>query len=485
MEEEIKKAIDFVIANNARYADLRLEKSCATVIELREGVFREMSYGIDHGIGVKVLYKNSWGFSSSNNLMNHAIQDRFEDALKIGRALALSSSGSNKNAATARIIMADADANANGGSDAAAVSQNEYFRLKPKIKPEDVSIEEKIRIIKEAYYAAHEHSDQIKSVSILYLDGYEEKIYANSDGGYIVMETPAVFMRAGAVAKKGNVLQEGRESIGAVAGFEFIKDENPTVVAVKAADKAVQLLDAELPPAGEMAVIMDNRLTGVFMHEALGHAAEADHVLYGESILKDRLGEEIADASLTVMDDPTIEDSHGYYRYDDEGMRARKTEIIKDGVMVSYLHSRETAGRLDAIPTANARATDYSEIPLVRMSNTVIEEGDWNVYEMHRDIRSGIYAKGMRGGQVDTINGEFQFTAEEAFLVERGMLTKRLKNVSLSGRTLDVLKNIDAVGNDKKRGTIGFCSKGGQDLPVSEYAPHLRVTKILVGGSGR
>lgn len=479
MEEEIKRAIDFVMANNARYADLRLEKSCATVIELRDGVFREMSYGIDHGIGVKVLYNNSWGFSSSNNLMNSAIQDTFEDALKIGRALALSSSGSNEKSAAATIIMADADA----GSDAAAVSRNEYFRLKPRIKPEDVSIEEKTRIVKEAYYAAREYSDQIKSVSILYLDGYEEKIYANSDGGYIVMETPAVFMRAGVVAKKGNVLQEGRESIGAVAGFEFIKDENPTAVAVKAADKAVRLLDAELPPAGELTVIMDNRLTGVFMHEALGHAAEADHVLYGESILKDKLGEEIADASLTVTDDPTIEDSHGYYRYDDEGMRSRQTEIIKDGVLVSYLHSRETAGRLDAIPTANARATDYSDIPLVRMSNTVIEEGDWNFAEMRAGIRYGIYAKGMRGGQVDTIRGEFQFSAEEAFLIERGALTKRLKNVSLSGRTLDVLKSIDAVGNDKKRGTIGFCGKGGQDVPVSEYAPHVRVGQILVGGA--
>lgn len=467
MEEEIKKAIDFVLSNHAKYADLRLEKGYATVIDLRDGVFREMSYGIDQGMGVRVLYKNSWGFASSNNLARAALKDTSEDALNIGRALSLSAS----NEKSATITIAD------------ALSRSDHFKLKPKINPEDVSIEEKKRMVKEAYDAAKEHSDLIKSISILYLDGYEEQIYSNSDGSYIVMETPAIFMRAGVVARKGNVLQEGRESVGAVGGFEFIKEENPTTVAVKAADKAVRLLDAELPPAGELPVIMDNRLTGVFMHEALGHAAEADHVLYGESILKGKLGAEIAYEGLTVADDPSIENSHGYYRYDDEGMRSHRTEMIKDGVLVSYLHSRETAGRLDAMPTANARAADYSDIPIVRMSNTVIEEGDWNFDEMRKDIPFGIYAKGMRGGQVDTVKGEFQFSAEEAFLIEKGTLSKRLKNVSLSGRTLDVLKNIDAVGNDKKRGTIGFCGKDGQEVPVSEYAPHVRVTKILVGGA--
>jgi TldD protein len=467
MEDEIKKAIDFVVSENVRYADIRLEKGYATVIELRDDVFREMSYGIDQGVGIRVLYKNSWGFSSSNDVSKPRLKDTFEDALNISRALSLSES--NKKAETVKI------------ADVKQVNGN--FKLKPKINPDDVSIEEKKRMVKEVYEAAKEHSSLIKTISILYLDGYEEKVYANSDGSYIVMETPAVFMRVRAVAKKGNVLQEGVESIGAVAGFEVMEEENPEVVGLRAADKAVRLLDAELPPAGELPVIMDNKLTGVFMHEALGHSAEADHVLYGESILKGKLGEKIAYEGLTVADDPTIEFSHGYYRYDDEGMESKRTEIIKDGVLVSYLHTRETAGRLEAMPTSNARAADYSEVPLVRMSNTVIEEGDWNFDEMREDIRFGIYAKGMRGGQVDTVRGEFQFSAEEAFLIEKGALSKRLRNVSLSGRTLTILKNIDAVGNDKKRGTIGFCGKDGQEVPVSEYAPHVRVKKILVGGA--
>jgi len=464
MEEEIKKALDSVVTKNARYADLRMEKGYATVIDLRDDVLREMSYSIDQGMGIRVLYNNSWGFCSSNEISIHNLKDIAEDAFKISKALSESSK------ATETVTIADTK------------PVNDYYKLKPKINPDDVSIEAKKKMVKGVYKAAKAHSKHIKSVSTLYLDGYEEKIYANSDGSYIVTETPAVFMRVHAVAKKGDVLQEGRESIGAVAGFEVIERANPELLGVKAADKAVRLLDAELPPGGELPVIMDNKLSGVFMHEALGHAAEADHVLCGESILEGRVGDEIAYKGLTVADDPTIENSHGYYKYDDEGARSKRTELIKDGVLVSYLHTRETAGRLDAMPTPNARATDYSEVPLVRMSNTVIEEGDWDFNDMRADIQFGIYAKGMRGGQVDTVRGEFQFSAEEAFMIENGALTKRLKNVSLSGRTLDVLKDIDAIGNDKKQGTIGFCGKDGQEVPVSEYAPHMRVKKILVGG---
>jgi TldD protein len=464
MEEEIKKAIDSVVAKNVRYADIRLEKGYATVIDLRDDILRELSYGIDQGMGIRVLYNNSWGFSSSNEITKPELRDSFEDAFKISKSLSESSKR------TEAVTIADAK------------PVHDYYRLKPKINPNDISIEAKKKMVKGVYKAAKAHSTRIKSVSILYLDGYEEQIYANSDGSYIVTETPAVFMRVHAVAKRGDVLQEGRESIGAVAGFEIIEGADPALLGVKAADKAVRLLDAELPPGGELPVIMDNKLTGVFMHEALGHAAEADHVLYGESILKGKVGAEIAYEGLTVADDPTIENSHGYYKYDDEGAKSKRTEIIKNGVLVSYLHTRETAGRLNAMPTPNARANDYSEVPLVRMSNTVIEEGDWDFEDMRSDIPFGIYAKGMRGGQVDTVRGEFQFSAEEAFMIEDGALTKRLKNVSLSGRTLDVLKNIDAIGNDKKQGTIGFCGKDGQEVPVSEYAPHMRVKKILVGG---
>jgi TldD protein len=477
MEEEINNALDMALRRDAgvRYADIRLETAYGTVIELRNDVIREMTCGMEQGMGVRVLYGNSWGFSSSTEMPVPELQikEAFDEALRIGRTL-WSTSNRSKKAEKIKI--------------AAVNHVTDNFELKPKINPNDVSIEEKKEVVKRAYRAAKEHSPWIKSesISVLYLDGYEEKIYANSEGSYIVMKTPAVFMRVRVVAKKGNILQEGQESVGAVAGFEVIEEDNPEDIGVKAADRAVRLLDAGLPSAGKYPVIMDPKLTGVFMHEALGHASEADHVLCGESILRGKLGTQIAYGGLNVADDPSIEKSHGYYRYDDEGVRSKRTEIIKNGILVSYLHTRETAGRLGeaegAVATGNARATDYSEVPIVRMSNIVVEPGEYGFDEMLEDVRRGIYAKGMRGGQVDTIKGEFQFSAEEAFLIEKGSISKRLKNVSLSGSTLEVLKNIDMVGKDKKRGSIGFCGKDGQEVPVSEYSPHVRVNEILIGG---
>lgn len=468
MEEEITKAMDVLMGKKAKYADIRMEKTYGTVIELRDGIIKEMSYGIDEGVGVRVLYKNAWGFSSHTEISKLKIKDAFEDALNIGKAL---SEEKNEKSKPEEVKMAQIK------------PVKDAFTLKVEIEPENVSIEEKKEVVKEAYKAAKESSTTIKSVYVLYTDGYEEKIYGDSEGSYISMITPAVLLRVRAVAKKGNILQEGRESIGAITGFEVIKKENPGVVGLKAADKASGLLDAKLPPAGEFPVIMDNKLTGVFMHEALGHASEADHVLHGESILRGKLGSKIAYEGLNVADNPCIEKSHGYYRYDDEGVRAKKTEIIKEGILNSFLHTKETAGRLGAVPTGNARASSYVDFPIVRMSNIAVEPGEWSFKEMLEDVKFGIYAKGMKGGQVDTVRGEFQFSAEEAFLIEKGKLSKRLKNVSLSGRTLEVLKDIDCVGKDKKIGSIGFCGKDGQEVPVSEYSPHVRVKKMLVGGT--
>ncbi|HJH27434.1 MAG TPA: hypothetical protein C5S37_11910, partial [Methanophagales archaeon] len=180
MEEELKKAMGLVSKNSAvRYADIRMETGYATAIELRDDVFREMSYGIDQGIGVRVLYKNSWGFSASNDVLKSRLNDTFVDALNIGKSLSLSES--NKDEKSVKI--------------ADAPPKSDYFVLKPKINPADVSIEEKKHMVKEVYKAAKKHSSRIKTLSILYLDGYEKQTYANSDGSYIVMETPAVFMR--------------------------------------------------------------------------------------------------------------------------------------------------------------------------------------------------------------------------------------------------------------------------------------------------
>jgi TldD protein len=228
-----------------------------------------------------------------------------------------------------------------------------------------------------------------------------------------------------------------------------------------------------------MPVVLDQELAGVFAHEAVGHASEADLVLEGDSILENRIGEQIASPLINIIDDPTLHE-FGYYPFDAEGSESKRTEIIKDGIFNSYLHSRETAAKLGGTP-GNCRAQGYS-MPVVRMSNTFIDNGDSRFEEMLEEVKDGMYLIGSRGGQVNTGEGIFQFNAEKGYLIKNGELTGLLRDVSLSGKTLEILNHVTLVGNDLKM-TAGRCGKAGQLVPVSDGSPHIAISKALVGGA--
>jgi TldD protein len=228
-------------------------------------------------------------------------------------------------------------------------------------------------------------------------------------------------------------------------------------------------------------VIADPDLAGVFAHEAVGHAAEGDSVVSGESILEKKIGEKVSSGFVTIYDDPAMENGFGSFPYDDEGVKGSKKILIENGVLKNFILSRETAFKLGMNPNGGARAESFAVRPLVRMSNTMIEKGEHSFDELIEDIKYGVYAKGTRGGQVDPAKGSFQFSAQEAFLIENGEVTKPLKDLSLSGLTLETLKNIDAVGKDVRFGEPGFCSKG-QLVPVGDGGPHIRIKNVLIGG---
>jgi len=218
----------------------------------------------------------------------------------------------------------------------------------------------------------------------------------------------------------------------------------------------------------------------VFVHEAVGHATEGDIILEGDSCLDDKLGSMIGSEAVTVKDDPSLM-YNGYYPFDDEGSASRETVLVDRGVLSSYLNSRETAARLGGTPR-NARA-EGTDRPVVRMSNTYIANGDWKTEELFEELGDGVYLAGSRGGQVSTGEGVFQFNAKRGYLVERGEKTRLLRDVSLSGKILETLMHVSAVGNDLKFNS-GRCGKSGQLVPVSDGSPHLLVTQATVGGAG-
>jgi TldD protein len=269
--------------------------------------------------------------------------------------------------------------------------------------------------------------------------------------------------------------------LGGAAGYEILNDGILMEKAREAAMSTIRLLGARSAPSGKFTVIADPDLAGVFAHEAVGHATEADLVLSGDSILKGVMGQKIGNELVSIFDDPTIPAGFGSFPYDDEGVKARKKMLIENGVLMEFLNSRETAGKMNTEPNGSARAQSAGSSPLVRMSNTMIGNGDQSFEELIEDIDYGVYLKGTRGGQVDTAKGMFQFNAAEGYLIEKGNLISPLKDVSLSGSTLETLNNIDALANDFRLGSPGFCGKG-QLVSVCDGGPHIRIRNAVVGG---
>ena len=399
-----------------------------------------------------MLKGGAWGFAFTNQISK--IDEAAESALKLANSL------------QSDVELSDAR------------HEVDNVKCRAKLKPSDVSMDEKKEIMSEADSAAK--IPKVVSTTVNYVDTEGTTTFLNSEGSFLTIEESRVAMFLNAVASDEGIIQFGHKSIGGAKGFEAVKNEDIEKFGRTAASKAVRLLKANSPPSGRFPVVMDSELTGVFIHEALGHATEADLILQNDSILKGKMGTQIGSKLVTIVDDASM-DAFGYYPYDAEGVKTRENVLVKDGTLVSLMSSRETASKLGITPSGNARSA-VGEQPIVRMSNTYLKPGDQTFDELVEDMKTGIYLKGSRGGQVDTGKGIFQFNAAESFMIENGEVKEPLRDVSLSGNILEMLNHVDAVGSDFKLG-VGFCGKSGQTVPVGDGGPHVRVTNAMVGGA--
>ncbi len=446
-----KKTIDS-IDKMADYVDLRVNESKNTVIVMKDGKIQEIRSGSDFGGSVRVLKNGSWGFAYTTQLSK--LNEMAESALKLAKS-----------------TKSDVELNE-------VNSYKDNVKFKAKLLPSKVSLDEKKEIVHDADAAAK--IEQIVSTTVNYVDGEGTTLYLNSEGTSLTMEESRVAMFINAVAASEEGIQFGHKSIGGSRGFEVIKDHDIENFGRTAALKAVRLLNAKSPPSGSFPVVLDPELTGVFIHEALGHASEADLILQNDSILKNKLGTQIGSNLVTIIDDASM-DAFGYYPYDAEGVKTSENILVKNGVLTSLLSSRETASKLGINSSGNARSS-VGEQPIVRMSNTYLKPGDQSFEELLEGMKDGIYLKGSRGGQVDTGKGVFQFNAAESFIIKDGEIRDPLRDVSLSGSIMEILNNVDALGSDFKMG-VGFCGKSGQTVPVGDGGPHVRVSKATVGGA--
>lgn len=438
-----------------KFYDCKIVEGSSTSIILDNGKIEEISKNFSLGAGIRALCGGSWGYTAVEG--DIGLKKGIEAASKLAISM-------NTNTPKEAIELA-------------AVNPPEITNLPLiKIDPRNVPIEEKVDLLKDI--EANARIKGVNSTKVMYLESEFKIEYSSSDGMDCEYELLNVGFAVSAVASENGIYQAGRESRFGY-GYELFEKENVMELAERAGNTAVELLYAKTPKGGEMPVLLDQELAGVFAHEAVGHASEADLVLEGDSILENRIGEQIASPLITIIDDPTLHE-FGYYPFDAEGVQSKRTEIIKDGIFNSYLHSRETASKLGGTP-GNCRAQGYS-MPVVRMSNTFIDNGNAKFEEMLEEIRDGMYLIGSRGGQVNTGEGIFQFNAEKGYIIKDGELHELIRDVSLSGKTLEILNHVTLVGNDLKM-TAGRCGKAGQLVPVSDGSPHLAISKALVGGA--
>jgi TldD protein len=438
------------------YADLR-KVSSKTERIFSENLEINMSSSFGTGIGVRVLYNNRWSHASSNDIKD--LEILFKRCIKMSRA---------QKPGRASISQ--------------QISNKGSFSTRCKLDPFEISYNDKKELLLDV--RKWMDSENIVSTNSVLLSMNLNENIISSEGTGVTQDSTRVYFATTSIARQGTNIQPVSYRLADVSGYESIKKLDIRKITLDLKTKATRLLKAGRAPSGKFIVICDPELTGLMFHEALGHACEADFILDSSSVLKDKLNKRIASKNLSILDDPTRH-GWGFYHYDDEGVKAHPTKLIDHGKLVGFLHSRQTAGEMKTQTTANGRSDSISNIPIPRMSNLVVEKGKYPVSEL-LDIKKGILAKGFKGGQVDITKGNFIFACEEAVMIKNGKKTKPLRDVAFSGNIMDILKNVDAIGNKQFRTVAGgTCGKKAQFVPVGEICPHVRVKGVIVGGAGK
>lgn len=423
------------------YADVRIERSADSFIQVTNDEVKHAA-GTRGGMGARVLENGSWGFASSNR------GEPLEELL--GRAHRLALLGK--------------------GGISLAVPAPARKRIERKAPPTDT--ESRVKALLGAGKGMK--GAKVAARSLTCTDTHEVKEFYSSEGAEIVQETGFTYLSCACTARSGAVMQRGTSRSWSRKGFAMLD----LAVAQEAKEKALRLLGAAPPPRGRFTAVLDPEMTGVFSHEAVGHACEADSVLDRESILAGRLGNRIGNELVSIADDPSADD-FGSYAYDDEGVEARKTVLVEKGVLKGFLNSMESAKALGHGPNGHARADGYGSVPVVRMGNTYFGSGDASLDDVF-GVREGVYLKGMRGGSVDIFSGGFMFKAEEAWLIKNGEKAALMMDTTISGNILQTMLDVECVGRDFG-GSPGMCGKNGQSVPVSDGGPHIRVKNVALG----
>ena len=458
-DSDLRKILEVALARGGDFAEIYLEHRAFSLINMEEDIIKETSESISLGLGIRVNAGDKTGYAYTNDT----------SIAKIKQA-----------AHTAASISAGGSAQISASLSSVPLPHNFYPVLDPAHKR---PLHDKISLVRRTYEAAQKFDPKIKKVKVSLVDQIQHVRIINSEGLEIADGRPLIKLVCLAVAEHANKREAGYCGGGGRVGLEYFKNVfTPEEIGQEAAKESLHLLEAVLPPAGEMSVVLAPGHSGVLIHEAVGHLLEADFNRKKTSIFWDKMGTQVGLPTLTIYDDPTLQSFRGSYNMDDEGTIPKKTPLIAKGKLVGLLQDR-LSSRLMGLPlTGHGRRQDYTCIPIPRMSNTYIDKGEYDPEEIVKSVNRGFFAHKYQGGQVED-SGKFTFSVSSGFLIEDGRLTSPVKQATLIGTNIDILNKIEKVGADLQFGLqTGTCGKEGQAVPVTDGCPTLKISQMTVGG---
>lgn len=454
--EKIPGILKKALSRGGDFAECYFEDGDHSSIILEDQKIEKVITGISRGVGLRVISDLRTVYAYSNEVSPAAIM-KMADV--VSRAI--------RRKGTAEVIP--------------LVSRTSAFEMPVRIDPRSVEIRAKVDQVLSADAAVRSIDPRICQSKVLTLDSRKKVLMANSLGELAEDERVSLTAQVQVVARDGNLIQTGVESLGGAAGYELFETDPLEEVARRAAIRAVLMLRALPAPAGRMPVVLSSRAGGTMIHEAVGHGLEADLVQQRLSVYSGRMGERIASPLVSVVDDSTVPYKRGSFRFDDEGTPSRRTILIDKGVLKGYLYDRLTAMKDGATPTGNGRRESFRHRPVPRMTNTMILPGSEDPDEIIRATASGLFVVRMGGGQVNTVNGDFVFEVSEGYRIENGKIGEPVRGATLTGNGPGILMQIDRVGKDLGY-AIGTCGKDGQGVPVADAQPTIRIPEMTVGG---
>ncbi len=459
-DTELSRVLDQLMQPGIDGADLYFQLSRSESWALEDGIVKEGSHSIEQGVGVRALSGEKTGFAYSDEIVLPALTQ----AAQAARAIARSGQQTSLAAWQGR------------------AGHQLYVPLDPLSTLDETA---KVQLMEMLDREARKFDPRVQQVMVSLASTHDVVLIAGSDGTLAADVRPLVRLNVSVIVEHNGRREQGSAGGGGRVGYDyFLENERGLNFAREAVRQALVNLDAVAAPAGTMQVVLGPGWPGVLLHEAIGHGLEGDFNRKGSSAFAGRIGQRVASEQCTVVDNGTLAHRRGSLNLDDEGTPTQCTTLIENGILKGYLQDKLNARLMGVAPTGNGRRESYAHLPMPRMTNTYMLAGKYAPEEIIASVDKGLYAVNFSGGQVDITSGKFVFSASEAYLIEKGKITRPVKGATLIGNGPDVLMRVSMVGNDLKLDDgVGTCGKEGQSVPVGVGQPTLRIDGLTVGGT--